>query len=295
MKVLLPTIRDPGQIGGTTTHVSMLARGLEETGNQVEALYLGGAIPESLGKTGVVWPAGMLNRIRSGWGMMYAAETRGRLLASVTGRELARALHRGAPWEVLNAQEVYSVPYLRRVADDFGVPLVLTLHGYPLFESVSEGYSASSEMGRRFLMRAEMRALRLADAVVTVDTRLFRHVLTLVPERSTVTYSLMNFIDTSAFAPPADRAEAGRLRSKLRKDWDVPEDRIVLFCPRRLVKKNGVIYPSLALAAMAPGDRERFLLLHAGEGGERDEIERIIRENSLDKNVRLLGGQGRDA
>ena len=69
----------------------------------------------------------------------------------------------------------------------------------------------------------------------------------------------------------------------------------MLFCPRRLVKKNGVIYPSLALATMSPGERSRFLLLHAGEGGERAEMERIVAENHLEENVRLLGGQGPDA
>ena len=58
------------------------------------------------------------------------------------------------------------------------------------------------------------------------------------------------------------------------------------------MKKNGVTYPSLALATMTPADRDRFVLLHAGEGGEREEIERIVRENHLEKNVRLLGGQG---
>ena len=74
----------------------------------------------------------------------------------------------------------------------------------------------------------------------------------------------------------------------------VPEDKTVLFCPRRLVKKNGVVLPSLALAAMDPAERDRFLLLHAGEGGERQEMERIVRENGLEKQVRLLGGKGRD-
>jgi exopolysaccharide biosynthesis WecB/TagA/CpsF family protein len=213
-------------------------------------------------------------------------------MAGVTEKELEQAT---PPWRVLNAQEVYSIPYLRPVADAFGIPLVLTLHGYPLFESVSEGYSTASEMGRSFLMRSEMRALRLADAVVTVDTRLYHHALKLVPERSDRIYTLMNFIDTSVFAPLENRAEEVRLRAELRRAWNIPEDTIVLFCPRRLVKKNGVVYPSLALAAMAPADRDRFLLLHAGEGGEREEMERIVRENGLEKNVRLLGGQGRDA
>ncbi len=300
MKVLLPTIRDPDQIGGGGTHLTMLLSGLRELGHEAEALYLTATMPGLAGRASLVWPAGALNRLRTGWGMVYSADMRGRMLARATARELQRALRsitdadRG-PWQVLNAQEVYSVPYLRPVADTLGIPLVLTLHGYPLYESVSEGYSRSSRMGLHYLMRAEMRALRLADAVVSVDSRLHGHVLGLVPERAGTVFTLMNFIDTSVFAPPDDPAEEARLRSELRAAWGIPENKIVLLCPRRLVKKNGVIYPSLALAAMDTADRDRFLLLHAGEGGEREEIERIVEANQLEKNIRLLGGQHPEA
>ncbi|MHB9148993.1 MAG: WecB/TagA/CpsF family glycosyltransferase [Thermoleophilia bacterium] len=289
MRILLPTIRDPGQIGGTTTHLDMLARGLEEIGHDPRVLYLGGALPGSALDLGVVWPAGALNRVRRGWGMIYAAAARGRLLAAVTDRELKAAREAGRPWEVLNAQEVYSVPPLRAVADRHGIPLVLTLHGYPLFESLSEGYSTESSRGRDFLMSAELRALRLADAVVTVDSRLYRHVLRLTPDKAAVTSALQNFIDTSSFYPSLDG------RDELRRTWDIPEGRTVLFCPRRLVKKNGVVYPSLALAAMNPPERDRFLLLHAGDGGEREAMESVIEKNGLGGHVRMLGGQGREA
>ena len=234
--------------------------------------------------------------------MVYSAEVRGRLLGVVTDRELTAAetgteqpgakpeAGRGSgPWEVLNAQEVYSVPSLRAVADRHGVPLVLTLHGYPLYESLSEGYTAQSAWGRGYLMGAEMRALRLADAIVTVDSRLYRHVLKLVPERAAAVSALMNFIDTSSFFPTSEGREG------LRAKWDIPPDRVVLFCPRRLVKKNGVVYPALALASMGPADRRRFLLLHAGEGGERPGIEQVVREAGLQAEVRMLGGQDRDA
>ncbi len=289
MRILLPTIRDPGQIGGTTTHLDMLTRGLDENGHESRVFYLGGAIPRAVGLGGVVWPAGMLNRLHRGWGMVYAAVVRGRLLASAVERELARALAAGEPWDVLNAQEVYSVPSLRAVADRYDIPLVLTLHGYPLFESMSEGYTTASPGGRSFLMGSELRALRIADAVITVDSRLHRHVLRLAPERSSTTTSLMNFIDTSSYQPGVEG------REELRRAWNVPEGATVLFCPRRLVKKNGVTSPSRALATMTPQQRGRFLLLHAGEGGEREEIERVVREEGLGHEVRLLGGQDRDA
>ena len=308
----MPTIRDPDQIGGGGTHLTMLIDGLRELGHEAEALYLTATMPGLAGRASLVWPAGALNRVRTGWGMVYSADMRGRMLARATARELKRAARSATdtgsatdagsatdkglgPWEVLNAQEVYSVPYLRSVADTLGLPLVLTLHGYPLYESVSEGYSTSSRMGLHYLMRAEMRALRLADAIVTVDTRLYRHVLGLVPERADTVFTLMNFIDTSVFAPSDDPAEETLLRKELRAAWGVPDDKIVLLCPRRLVKKNGVIYPSLALAEMDESDRDRFLLLHAGEGGEREEIERIVAKSRLEHNVRLLGGQGAEA
>ncbi len=293
MRILLPTIRDPDQIGGGGTHLTMLVDGLAQLGHDPKALYLTATMPGLLARGGLVWPAGALNRLRTGWGMVYSADMRGRLLANATAKELDRVT--AGPWEVLNAQEAYSVPHLRSVADDHHIPLVLTLHGYPLYESVSEGYSTSSQMGLHFLMRTEMQALRLADAVVTVDTRLYHHVMRLVPERADTVYTLMNFIDTSVFAPLGDATEDARLRDELRKSWEIPEGKIVLLCPRRLVKKNGVVYPSLALAEMAAADRDRFLLLHAGEGGERQEIERIIAQNRLEEHVRLLGGQSPDA
>ena len=41
MRILLPTMRDPGQIGGTSTHIAMLARGLEEIGHEARAALSG--------------------------------------------------------------------------------------------------------------------------------------------------------------------------------------------------------------------------------------------------------------
>lgn len=296
MRILLPTIRDVGQVGGTSTHLEMLSRGLSELGHEAYVLWLGAHVAKPLRDLGIVWPAGALNRVRRGWGMVYAASTRARIVSLLTERELERDRQEqegkgeaGNPWQVINAQDVYSVPLLRKVADRYGLPLVLTLHGYPYYESISEGYTAKSQWGRSYLIRTELKALRLADRVVTVDSRLYRFVLDTVPERADRVHALPNFIDTSAFFP----SEEGR--AKLRAAWNIPDEAIVLFCPRRLVKKNGVIYPALALARMSEEERSGFLLLHAGEGGEREAIEAIVREHGLVQQVRLLGDQDRSA
>jgi len=296
MRILLPTMRDVGQVGGTTTHLDMLSRGLNEIGHEAHVLYLGAKIPAAARNLGIVWPAGALNRARRGWGMVYASWLRGQVISRLAERELARDAAQqaqteppGRGWEVLNAQDVYSVPGLRVVADRFSLPLVLTLHGYPLYESLSEGYTSASEWGRSYLVRSELTALRLADEIVTVDTRLHDFACRLVPEKAEAVSALMNFIDTSAFYPSWEG------REELRKKWEIPQECTVLFCPRRLVKKNGVVYPSLALAALPPAERGRYLLLHAGEGGERSAIETIVREHGLSREVRLLGNQDRQS
>lgn len=296
MRILLPTMRDVGQVGGTTTHLDMLSRGLHEIGHDAHVLYLGAHIPEVVRNLGIVWPAGALNRARRGWGMMYAAWVRAQIVAGLTERELSRDRREqtaqstaGVPWQVLNAQDVYSVPGLRAAADRYGIPLVLTLHGYPLYESLSEGYTTKSAWGRSYLVRSEMKALRQADRIVTVDTRLYDFAVDLIPDRSSAVVSLMNFIDTSSFFPSREG------REELRGRYRIPPGRTVLFCPRRLVKKNGVVFPSLALAAMDPENRRRFVLLHAGEGGEREAIEAAVHQHGLQDQVRLLGNQDRAA
>ncbi len=286
MRILLPTIRDRGQIGGGGTHLVLLVNGLREIGHEAEALYVADAMPRLVRRAGLVWPAGVLNRARKGWGMVYAADLRARLLAGSTARQL-----RTAPFDILNAQEVYSVPFLREQADAAGIPLVLTLHGYPLYESRSEGYSAKSEFGLAYLMRAEIQALRLADAVITVDHRLLEHARRLVPERAGSMHTLMNFVDITAFAPAPTSSDEAATRAALRRKWRIPPEVTVLLCPRRLVKKNGVTLPALGLATMPEAERAGYVLLYAGEGGERAAIDDILRDNGLEKNVRLLGGQ----
>ena len=52
MRILLPTMRDPGQIGGTSTHIAMLTRGLEETGHEAAAALPGRYDPGSAAQGG---------------------------------------------------------------------------------------------------------------------------------------------------------------------------------------------------------------------------------------------------
>jgi len=92
-----------------------------------------------------------------------------------------------------------------------------------------------------------------------------------------------NAVDANRFSP---RVARGSLRSLC----NIPADHLVIFCPRRLVQKNGVDYliESLHLT------RQRFAgttLVIAGDGPERTKLEARVSELGLQGSVIFLGNQ----
>ena len=91
------------------------------------------------------------------------------------------------------------------------------------------GYTTQSAWGESYLVRSELRALRQADRIVTVDTRLRDFALNLVPEKASAVTALMNFIDTSSFSPSREGSE------ELRRRWEIPEGKTCLLYTSRCV------------------------------------------------------------
>lgn len=75
---------------------------------------------------------------------------------------------------------------------------------------------------------------------------------------------------------------------QLRNKLGFSADEKILFVPRRLTKKNGVIFPTLAL----PKILEKYpntKLIYAGTGEAKDELTTLISEKQLNNSVTLLG------
>lgn len=79
------------------------------------------------------------------------------------------------------------------------------------------------------------------------------------------------------------RAQEDNLRAR----YEIPSDMTVFFVPARLHPAKGILN---FLKAIAPLKRERFLILSAGEGIQRSEIETWVKETSF-RHLRLLGHQ----
>ncbi|MFD2446724.1 glycosyltransferase family 4 protein [Bacillus sp. CGMCC 1.16607] len=268
MKILIATAYDYPHAGGLSVHVATLKAGLEERGHEVDVLSFTD-VPPVVRKVYAQGPSFVIQKLKKGQGILWSHHVRKRLLKSL----IEKNKHKN--YDIINAQD----PFTTLAALETGIPTVSTVHGYMAFEAVSKGSVIENSPEAKAMQDIEVRAYQGTRKIVTVDTRLKEY----VKEMSGIDgIAIRNFIDINSFKPEKDKKDA------LREKYGINKDDKVFFCPRRLTKKNGVIYPALALPAVL-AKHPNAKLIYAGSGEALSEIKKIIEENGLEKNVELLG------
>ncbi|HZG71139.1 MAG TPA: glycosyltransferase family 4 protein [Chondromyces sp.] len=273
MKILIATAYDYPHAGGLSTHVTTLKAGLEELGHEVDVLSFSD-VPPIARKMYAQGPSFVLNKIKKGKGIIWSHKMRKKFLQSLIERAKDRK------YDLINAQD----PFTTLAALETGIPVVATVHGYMTFESVSKGSMDENSPEADYMKSVEVQAYKGARKVVTVDQRLKDYVKEVSGVEAT---AIRNFIDIYGFNPNKENKAA------LRKKYSLSEDENILFVPRRLTRKNGVIYPALSLPAVLekyPNTR----LIYAGSGEALNEIKSIVEENKTQDKVQLLGAVPHD-
>jgi glycosyltransferase involved in cell wall biosynthesis len=184
---------------------------------------------------------------------------------------------RHQPWDAINLHfALYGLPLLPHLPTD--VPVTCTFHGPWAFESVQEG---SSQINVRVKQWIEQLAYRRCDRFIVLS-KAFGEIL---HRQYGVAWERIHVIpggvDTQRFQISLTRQQA---RAQL--GW--PQDRFVLFTPRRLVQRMGLGPLLDAIAPLAAQGRELWLAV-AGKGPLRDRLEAQVRELNLQDQVKFLG------
>ncbi|KZE43941.1 glycosyltransferase family 4 protein [Rossellomorea marisflavi] len=267
MKILLSTIFEYPHEGGLSTHVATLKNGLEALGHQVDVLSFTNLNP-LVRKAYAQAPGFIASKIKPGSGQLMNDQNRMTLIH----KELNKLK---SQYDVVNTQDVYAT----LAAEGTGIPVVETVHGYYSFEAISRGAIAEGSKEDITVREREKRAYTLADEVVTVDQRIKEYVKSMSGVEAT---AIKNFIDVEDFDP-------GKLDlSGIREEFGIPADKKMLFVPRRMTEKNGVIYPTLALRKVLDRHPD-IVLVYAGTGEQMPAIKREVEKHGLDGDVLLLG------
>lgn len=268
MKILLVTSYDYPHLGGLSTHMATLQAGLEARGHKVDTLSFSD-VPKWKRDLIARGPSFLLNKVSLGKGYVWTLERRRQFLEEFFQDEA----HRG--YDVVNAQDVFAT----RAAIAAGLPTVTTVHGYLTYEGISKGSVEEDSTHAERLLASERVGYTATREVITVDTRIKDYI-----ERETgvVGHMIKNFIDVESFKPEVER------REEFREKYGFAQDDQIFFVPRRLTKKNGVIYPILSLPAVL----EKFpkaRVVFAGTGEMMEEMKAKAAELGIADRVTMLG------
>ncbi|WP_339251852.1 glycosyltransferase family 4 protein [Sporosarcina sp. FSL W8-0480] len=269
MKILLATAYDYPHLGGLSVHLTTLKAGLESRGHSVDIVSFSD-VPKWKRDGVVRGPAFVFNKVKKGSGYVWTLKRRKDELESLIKEKV-----KDGGYDLINAQDAFTT--LAALESD--VPVVSTVHGYLTFEGISKGTVIEGSVEADQLMEAERQSYKATREVITVDTRIKDYI---EKETGVVGNMIKNFIDVESFKPEMER------RDEFREKYGFAKDDMIFFVPRRLTKKNGVIYPILSLPAVL----EKFpkaRVVFAGTGEMADEMKAKANELGISDRVTLVG------
>lgn len=268
MKILLATAYDYPHLGGLSVHLTTLRAGLESRGHEVHIVSFSD-VPKWKRDGVVRGPAFLLNKMKKGSGYVWTLKRRKEELAALIQKEASKG------YDLINAQDVYTT-FAALTTD---VPVVSTVHGYLTFEGISKGTVTEGSAEALELMEAERKSYKATREVITVDTRIKVYI---EKETGVIGNMIKNFIDVESFKPEIER------RDEFREKYGFDKNDLIFFVPRRLTKKNGVIYPILSLPAVL----EKFpkaRVVFAGTGEMMDDMNAKAAELGVSDRVTMVG------
>jgi glycogen(starch) synthase len=274
MRFLMVYSQKYPHIGGLSTHMDLMGKGLRELGHEVDYLSLS-SLPKTVQLGLFRGPMSVLNKLCKGLGEVYFLYASRVIFALALMKRL-----RNGRYDAIDTHHVSSCISARMAVGRRNIPVILTVHTYYTSEMESVGVfrkgSRCSEIGRR----NERRAYESAAHIIAVDNRLMNHVLSFGIPPGNVDV-VLNPVDTSTFTPRAKSDEA-------LKAFNIPKGSTVVLCPRRLAEKNGVLVPVLAATHLRDRVRD-ILFVYAGGGELRAQVEELISENRLAEHFLMLG------
>ena len=249
MKILLRTEFYPPAVGGVASHVFALAHGLADRGHEVSVV----APRAECGQPRRLVSERLLVQTTPGLGESLPGAVGEMLLGTPTTVAAA------GPAEVLHSQTVVAAPPLYLAACLRKKPHVITVHTARFLR-----------LARSPVMRPILRLLfNSARHLFVVSPEIETAVRELVPGRSVT--RLVNGVNTAIFSPVTRH----------------PRGTPLLVCPRRLVRRNGVLFLIRALPEVLRQVRVHIKII--GDGPERGRLEAEARRLGVDDAVRFAG------
>lgn len=260
-------------IGGLSTHMQLMGKGLKNLGYEVDFISYS-SFPRIIQLILLTGPMYVFDKLYQGFGSLIYFHYMSKLLFNL----LFFYKFIIKKYDLVNAHHIFSIPS-QKLLKLFKIPVILTVHTYFTYEMISMGIILdNSSFSQKMSIKYEKKAYESVSHMITVDRRLKEYLVDMGVDNNKIDV-MFNPVDTERFIPRDNK-------NRYKHMFGLPENKKILLCPRRLEKKNGVIYPLLAFSEL---NRKDLTLVYAGDGQEKEKIKSLIERNGLEKEVLLLG------
>jgi len=275
MKILFVSALKISDVGGVISHMTTLGKGFEELGHEVEYLTLS-SIPKIVRIAGLYGPAMIIGKfslqMRDMWHFAFIQYSMAVILSYKIF--LKRC-------DVVIAQDGYVCNSSRLVKTIFKIPIILTVHSYVL-DILSGGHFKKGNLFEKWFIKVDKTSYDVADAIITVDTRIKNYIYNNYNLSLDKLRVAINFVDITEF-------KKIDIPSDFSKIFGIPIDKKIIFCPRRMVAKNGVIYAAKSIKFIKEKIGNDFRVIFTGDvGPEVDIMKKIIYNDDVQENSIFL-------
>lgn len=267
MRILITTDTYFPMINGLVTSVTNLANQLREKGHEVKILTLS-VTKNSYEENNVIY-------IRSvGMGYIYP---QGRIVIPKLKKQLKELIE----WkpDIIHSQSEFSAFFLaKKIAKKLDIPIVHTYHTN--YEDYTHYFSPKKSMGIKFVKKFIRKLSKHVSVMITPSEKM---------ENILVGYQLycpISVIPSGIDLEKYIKSSTSNWRQKVREQFDLPEDIIVLIYVGRLGKEKNV---EELLDFQREASQLGTVLLIVGDGPHKKELENIARDMGIEKNVIFTG------
>lgn len=266
IKIIFVSIINLNNIGGIKSYVDSLCDAYKQNGHKTKKISLGNLPFQKLIKNKAISDP-KVEKIRQ---YKMAAD----IVASIF--KLKCMLFKP---DIVFFQDVIAFNRLYPYCKERNIKTVLVIHSYLADEAVANRFTAEESKTFEYLQKQELEAYKNAPIIFTVDKRIKKYITNKTKGKTARNKirDWINFVDTNKFRPGP--------KNKSRQKLNLPENKKIILCPRKLNIKNGVIYAVRAMQYL----NENFKLYICGDGPERSSVEEEMETHNIKEKVCLLG------
>lgn len=277
MKILFVTTGRYPHVGGKSSHIETILRGLVELGNDCEIVSYSNIPEKQLRKTVVKKILYVPYRFINFDNYVWASEH----ITQKAFEKVVKDYTGGKRYDIVVAEDPSAALIANRVLG-LHIPRVLVMHSYfgKSMGIIKKKKFSASEQYFEKQKEEHLTAIDKVNMIIAVDDRIQKDCENYVHLKKShiPVKAIENFVDTEKYKPNPD------VRDSLTEKYKT-QNKTVISCIRRLCDKNGVRYAVEAMKYLT----DEYVLLVGGDGDCREELEEIIKREKLEKRVRLLG------